>query len=137
MDEEKRTALYNELVFKATRSQGPGGQNVNKVNTRIELRFNIASSLALTNREKELLTRFFGIRISESGELILVSQSSRSQLANKEDAVKRFFQLVGKGLIPPKRRKATRPTKASVARRLEQKRQRSETKSLRNLKHDQ
>lgn len=124
--------LINELTFKASRSKGPGGQNVNKVNTRVELRFNINNSTILTNSEKEQLENFFRSRITEAGEIIIVSQTSRSQLMNKDDATTKFISLIETALLPKKERKQTRPTRASKFRRLKTKRKRAEKKILRN-----
>ena len=117
-----------EFVFNASRSSGPGGQNVNKVNTRIELRFNISESILLNEGEKELLLEKLKNRINSQGELIIVSQDDRSQLKNKENAIRKFFQLLQIALTPNKKRKPTKPTLASRHRRLENKRRHSEKK---------
>lgn len=124
--------IKNELIFKATRSQGPGGQNVNKVNTRIELRFNIRNSRVLCQSEKQILEHFLHSRITAQGELIIVSQDSRSQLNNKQLAITRFFALLEKALTPKKKRRHTRPTRNSVRKRLSKKRVLGEKKKLRN-----
>ena len=120
-----------ELHFTASRSSGPGGQHVNKVSTRMELRFHIASSSLLSEEEKGLLTEKLATRINTAGELILVSQSERSQLKNKEKVIEKFFTLLKRALSPRKKRKPTKPTQASKEERLEAKRIQSEKKDRR------
>jgi ribosome-associated protein len=120
-----------ELNFSASRSSGPGGQHVNKVSTKMELRFHVASSELLTDAEKELISEKLASRINGAGELILVSQSERSQLQNKEKVTEKFYTLLTRALTPRKKRKPTRPSKASKEERLEVKRQQSEKKSHR------
>jgi len=120
-----------ELKFSATRSSGAGGQNVNKVNTKVELRFHIESSGLLSAEEKNILLRKLVNRINNEGELILTEQNERSQLKNKEKVIDRFYRLIHQALIPRKPRKATRPTLASRRRRMENKQQHSEKKSRR------
>lgn len=131
IEELNKRNVLGELKFSSSRSSGPGGQNVNKVNTRIELRFNIPESQCLSEKEKETLMIFLKNKISGSGELIIVSQSERTQLANKEAAKTKFFSLVTKILTPAKKRRPTSPTKASKEKRLENKRITSERKSVR------
>ena len=121
----------NEFSFSASRSSGSGGQNVNKLNTKVELRFNISTSTHLSDDEKRKIFTKLSSRINDAGELILVSQSERSQLKNKEDVIEKFYQLIAKALKPTKKRRPTKPTKASKERRLESKRHRSKTKSNR------
>jgi ribosome-associated protein len=120
-----------ELHFSASRSSGPGGQNVNKVSTKMELRFHVASSELLSEDEKALVLEKLANRINAVGELILVSQSERSQLQNKEKVIEKFITLLTRALTPRKKRKATRPSKASREERLELKRQQSEKKERR------
>ena len=120
-----------ELHFSASRSSGPGGQHVNKVSTKMELRFHVSSSVLLTEDEKALLTEKLANRINAAGELILVSQSERSQLQNKEKVTEKFYLLLTRALTPRKKRKVTRPSKASKEERLELKRQLSEKKERR------
>ena len=121
-----------EFKFSASRSSGPGGQNVNKVSTKVELRFHVASSLLLSDAEKEMIADKLASKINMAGELILVSQSERSQLKNKERVVEKFYILISKALTPKKKRKATKPSKASREERLETKRKQSEKKARRN-----
>ena len=131
LSEEKKKKLLTELKFSAARSSGPGGQHVNKVSTRIELRFNVDSSEVLTTSEKIIIKQKLGNRIISGGELVLVSQVERSQWRNKENAISRFFSLIEKALTPSKRRIKTRPTAASKHKRLESKKLLSQKKQLR------
>jgi len=124
--------FLTELHFSASRSSGPGGQNVNKVSTRMELRFDVAGSLLLTDQEKELILEKLAARINSAGELIVVSQSERTQLQNKEKVIEKFYALITRALTPRKQRKPTRPSVASKEARLEEKRQQGEKKERRN-----
>jgi Protein chain release factor B len=128
---ERNDKLLNEITFQASRSSGAGGQNVNKVNTKVELRFAITQSIELTEVEKELLRNKFITRINEKDELIIVAQTERSQLKNKEIAIEKFFGFLEKAFTPQKKRKPTKPTRTSVAKRLESKKKNSEKKALR------
>jgi ribosome-associated protein len=121
----------SEFIFNASRSSGPGGQNVNKVNSRVELRFSITKSELLTEDEKDILLNKLKNKINSEGELLIVAQTDRSQLKNKEESIEKFYALLTKALTPIKRRRATRPTKASVERRLEGKKLNSEKKEYR------
>lgn len=125
--------LSGELIYSSSRSSGPGGQNVNKVNTRIELRFNLPGSASLNEEEKTKIQSVLGNRINKEGFLILVSQTERSQLANKKKVTERFYKLLQKALTPVKRRKPTRPTLASKERRIESKKLQSRKKTLRTV----
>ena len=121
----------SELRFTASRSSGPGGQNVNKVNTRVELRFSIDSSSLLTEEEKAELTEKLANKINSEGELILVSQTERSQLKNRERVTEKFYEILLRALTPRKKRLPTKPSKASKEERLEAKRQQAEKKERR------
>ncbi len=123
--------FQEEFIFQASRSGGPGGQNVNKVSTKIELRFNVADSALLSDEEKAIITVKLANKINNSGELILVSQAARSQLKNKENVIEKFYLLIEKALTPRKKRLKTKPTKASVEKRLESKRVQAKIKSNR------
>ncbi len=123
--------LENEFIFSASRSGGPGGQNVNKVSTKIELRFNISVSSGFSEDEKELILRKLKNKINKDGELLIVSQTERSQLLNKQAAIEKFYILISKALTIPKSRKATRPTFTSKLKRLEEKKNRGSVKKLR------
>ena len=102
-----------EFIFKTSRSGGPGGQNVNKVSTKVELRFNVPLSGILSDYEKETLLRKLKNRINNDGELILVSQTERTQSKNKKEAEDKFYSMVSKALTLQKSRKATTPTLSS------------------------
>jgi ribosome-associated protein len=125
--------LSGELIYTSSRSSGPGGQNVNKVNTRIELRFNLTGSALLNEEEKRKIQSVLGNRLNRDGFLIFVSQSERSQLGNKKKVTERFYNMLQKALLPVKKRKATRPTKASKERRIESKKLQSRKKALRKI----
>jgi ribosome-associated protein len=120
-----------EIIFSYSRSSGPGGQNVNKVNTRVELRFNVIQSECLGQEEKALVLKKLINKINKDGELILVSQAERSQMRNKENVMTKFYLIVSKALTPAKTRKPSKPTKASREKRLESKRLMSEKKHIR------
>jgi ribosome-associated protein len=123
--------LSSEFQFITSRSSGPGGQNVNKVNSKVELRFDIQNSSLLTDDQKEILRTKLATKITSEGILSVVSQRDRSQLSNKEDATGKFYLLISRALKPVKRRKSTRPTKGSVERRLTVKRMNAEIKKTR------
>ncbi|MDX9883005.1 MAG: alternative ribosome rescue aminoacyl-tRNA hydrolase ArfB [Prolixibacteraceae bacterium] len=123
--------LSPEFVFQASRSRGPGGQNVNKVNTRVALRFNIARSELLTSEQKQLLLKKLASKITIDGLLQVVSQKERSQLMNKEACIAKLYALIGKALTPQKKRRVTRPTKTSMEKRIQEKKLLGEKKSLR------
>lgn len=120
-----------ELTFSASRSSGPGGQNVNKVSTRVELRFDVNGSGLLTAEEKSIILTVLAKRINSAGELILMAQIDRSQLKNKEKVTEKFYTLLTKALTPVKKRKPTRPSMAAKEKRLEEKQARSEKKERR------
>ena len=119
----------DEFVFQASRSSGPGGQNVNKVSSKVELRFNIASSALLTDDEKIIIGEKLINKINKLGELVLIAQTDRSQLKNKEKVIEKFYLLLEKALTPQKKRFKTKPTKASVEKRLVSKKVKSLIKS--------
>jgi len=124
--------LGRELEFTTSRSSGPGGQNVNKVNTKVTLRFDVSGSQALTVDEKEILLRKLASRLTNVGVLILSSQDKRSQLQNKEGVIAKFEVLVAKSFRKKKVRKATKPSKSAVEKRITQKKHRSEKKKWRS-----
>ena len=123
--------ILKELTFKAVRSSGAGGQHVNKVSSKVELTFAIESSEGLTGEEKELLLKNLSNRLSKDNLLTLSSQESRSQHRNKELVIERFFNLLEEALVVPKVRKATKPKKTAVAKRLDTKKQHAEKKENR------
>jgi ribosome-associated protein len=122
----------DELTFTASRSSGPGGQYVNKVNTRITLWFDVAGSPSLTEEEKSRIQSHLSTRISKTGMLRVIAQSSRSQMANKELAIERFVELLNQALHEnPLRRKTRAPARARQQ-RLDEKKRRSRFKQLRS-----
>jgi len=121
----------SELSFTASRSSGPGGQNVNKVSTKVELRFNIGKSLLLSVEEKELIRERLRKKINSEDELIIISQSERSQVRNKEKVIEKFISLIALALTPKKKRKPTKPSAAAKEKRLEEKRILAEKKESR------
>lgn len=123
-----------ELTFTASHSSGPGGQNVNKVSSRITLWFDVVNSPSLSPDQKELVMRRLKNRIDKEGVLRVISQQTRSQAANKELTVERFVELLRDTLRQAPIRKKTRISRAAKLRRLEQKRQRSVLKSTRSGK---
>ena len=123
--------LSAEFQFATSRSSGPGGQNVNKVNSKVELRFDIAHSEILATEQKEILLQKLTSKITSDGILSVVSQRDRSQLANKEDVISKFYALLARALKPQKPRKKTKPSKSSVEKRLTSKRIKAEIKQSR------
>ncbi len=120
-----------EFAFSTSRSSGAGGQHVNKVETKVELRFDILASKILSDQEKQTVLNKLKNHINIKGELIITSQSERSQLRNKQQTINKFYTLIKWALKTKKKRVATRPTKAAVKRRLDTKRKHSEKKSFR------
>ncbi len=125
------SVLLKELTFKAIRSSGAGGQHVNKVSSKVELAFDVKASKGLTNDQKELVAQKLSQRISKSGILILQCGQSRSQHKNKELVIKRFLNVLKISLHTPKKRKKTKPSKAAIKKRLENKQKRSLKKANR------
>lgn len=119
---------WSELDFHATRAGGPGGQHVNRSATRVELWWNVATSPSLTEDQRARLLRRLATRIDQAGFLRLVSGARRSQLQNREAAVERFRDLVAAALVVRRPRKATRPTRGSVERRIAEKKRRGSVK---------
>jgi ribosome-associated protein len=129
----KMRNFEDEFVFSASRSSGPGGQNINKLNTRIELRFSIGRTLLLSDGEKDLVFARLANKINNEGELILSAQSERTQLMNKRAVTEKFFSLLAKALTTRPFRISTKPTAASVGRRLEGKKKRGVRKKFRKI----
>lgn len=107
-----------DLIFSAIRSPGPGGQNVNKVATAVQMRFDLHNTQALDAAVKQRIRARAGHRLNEDGTLLFVARAHRSQERNRADAMDRLRQLILESLEPPRPRKATRPTRASKERRL-------------------
>jgi ribosome-associated protein len=128
MNKEK---LLSDLHFKAVRSSGAGGQNVNKVSSKVVLTFDLNSAQGLTDEEKLLLETKLSSRLTSENILILNCDEDRSQHKNKEIVIKRFLDLIQAGLIVPKIRKATKISKSAIRKRIKFKKNLSETKQLR------
>jgi ribosome-associated protein len=125
-----------ELVYRASRSSGPGGQHVNTSSTRIEVVWDVAASPTLGDAERARLLARLGRRLDSAGRLRLVSGEFKSQLRNREAVTERLRALVAAALVVPKRRKRTRPPAAAKAARLDAKRRRSAIKRTRRASHD-
>lgn len=123
------TRLQPELQYQFARSGGKGGQNVNKVATKAELRFSVRESALLTDDERAVLLEKLATRLTTEGELVLSHQTERTQLANKEKVTRKFYRLIEKAFEQPKPRRATRPTKASVEERRAEKKRKGEVKA--------
>ena len=121
-----------ELRFRASRSSGPGGQNVNKVNTRVMLHFDVRHSPSLTAAQKSLIGRKLKTRINKEGVLYLYAQRASSQAMNRADLIEKFCRLLHEALTPRKVRKDTRVSQRSIEKRLDQKKQRGWVKQLRH-----
>ena len=120
--------ITKELIFQTARSGGKGGQNVNKVETMVEGYFSIRGSAVLDQRQKAVLEKKLAGKINADGFLQVRSQVHRSQLANKEEVIKKMHQLIEQGLKKEKRRVATKPTKASKEKRVEAKKRQGQIK---------
>lgn len=126
--------LNQELSFQASRSSGPGGQNVNKVNSKILLKFNVPESRLLDAHERNLLMKKWASKLDNEGTIVIQAQESRSQLQNKAIALRKFYALVEAAFQQKKLRKATRPSKPAIEKRLKTKRMQAEKKQLRGKK---
>ena len=124
--------ILKELKFKAVRSSGAGGQHVNKVSSKVELTFDVQNSSEFTDEERELLYKNLQTRLTKEGLLLLNCDDSRSQHKNKELVIKRFLEIITNGLKVPKKRKPTKPSKASIKKSLEKKKKQAYKKALRN-----
>lgn len=127
----------SELRLTFARSSGPGGQNVNKVNSKVTLHWPVATSPSLPDDVRGRFLSQFGNRITNDGELVLSSQESRDQASNIEDCLSKLRDMVLSVATPPKKRRPTKPTKGSQRRRLEAKKGRSQTKNLRRKLKDE
>lgn len=131
LSQPQKEQLLSEVTFSASRGGGPGGQNVNKVSTKVELRFDVYDSETLTETQKQQLLSKLKNRITVSAQLILTSSAERTQWRNREKVTQKFFELIEKALTPPKKRIKTKPTKASKLKRIENKKKQGQKKQLR------
>lgn len=132
----QRKELLAEVQFSAVRSSGPGGQNVNKVSSKIELRFAPAQSRVLTDEQRDRLLMKLKASLTAEGCIIVTAQESRSQTENKAKAIEKLFAIIDKALFVAKKRKPSTPTYASIMKRLDDKRRHSAKKMLRRANWD-
>lgn len=123
--------LLNEIRIRTSRSSGPGGQHVNKTESRVELYWNLEESRLFTSEQKIRLRKRLKTRLTAEGVLIMTSQATPSQVRNREIVTQRFLELVKKMLKPPKKRIATKPSRGAVEKRLKQKKATGEKKRRR------
>jgi ribosome-associated protein len=121
----------SELSFAFVRASGPGGQNVNKVSSAVQLRFDLVGSAVLSDPVKSRLRALAGRRVTDDGALLIIARNQRSQDHNRREALERLADLVQRALVAPKTRRATKPTRASKERRLQGKTRQQQTKKAR------
>ena len=122
----------DELQIAFARSSGPGGQNVNKVETQVELRWCLLRSRSLSETDRAWLLQKLSTRLTSAGELLITSSLTRSQLQNRQDAADKMAEIIRLAMVRPKRRRKTRPSRGSVERRLSEKKRHSEQKRTRS-----
>ncbi len=125
---------FAEIEFTAVRSQGPGGQHVNKTNSCVQLRFSVLDSQSLSDEQKQKILSRLAHRIIQDEFILIRVESERDQKSNKDQAYKMLVEMIKKALIDPKKRKKTKPTKSSVQKRLTSKKKNSEIKKIRSEK---
>ena len=123
-----------EITEDFVRSSGPGGQNVNKLSTAVQLRFDVRRSPSLSDDVRARLERLAGARLTRDGVLVIIAQRFRTQVANRADALDRLVDLIGQAAVVPKKRRPTKPTRASRERRIESKKRRAGVKKLRGAR---
>jgi ribosome-associated protein len=123
--------IKDEIQFTTSRSSGPGGQNVNKVNSKVILRWDVANSLHLNEKQKDIILNKLKSRLTKEQVLVLQEQESRSQLVNKEEVIIKLKDLLKKAFVVKKKRKPTKPTKSSVQKRVKEKKLKGEKKQWR------
>ena len=123
--------IKKELVVTTSRSSGPGGQNVNKVESKVTVRFNVQYSSILSEEQKAIISTFYSKKLTADGELIVSCETHRSQIKNKEIAYKKMDRLLTRPFIKQKPRKKTKPSKSSIQKRLDLKKMNAEKKRMR------
>jgi ribosome-associated protein len=126
----------DELEWKFIRASGPGGQNVNKVSSAVQLRFNLPVNLSIPVAARNRLRRLAGQKLNDDGTILIVARNERSQEQNRRDALERLAALINAALVEPKIRRKTKPSRASKERRIESKKHRGATKSGRSGRWD-
>jgi ribosome-associated protein len=126
----------DELEWKFIRASGPGGQNVNKVSSAVQLRFNLPVNLSIPVAARNRLRRLAGQKLNDDGTILIIARNERSQEQNRRAALERLAQLIRAALVEPKVRRKTRPTKASKQRRIDSKKHRGATKLGRSGRWD-